>query len=216
MNELDKIMNIYRGLDFQQKEQVLERIYQEDSGVGDFNFIKAFQINRYIDLDFHQAAGMKCRYFSEILPDPDPSRNLSKALLVVSSELLSLEKQLGLLGAEIYLDLEKYQKPFSKSYWIYDLEDGRGVLGKSALDALKRFSQSKRRGLTLEEGVSLIIQRPNTVKHHFLELSHSIYNGYVPFISFFEEKYIIGARSISCTLACFGSPSCSLIEPKTV
>lgn len=53
-------------------------------------------------------------------------------------------------------------------YVIYDVEDGRALLGKSPADAEKLIKQQNRAGLTAAEALNLCIQT-NTLNHHFVD-----------------------------------------------
>lgn len=88
-----------------------------------------------------------------------------------------LQKQLDKLGIENHLDLEEitnlYQ-PSSDGY-IYDVEDGKKMLGKSPEECEKIFKKQGRRALTIHEVLAIYRRNPNVLENHCIDITGSRY-----------------------------------------
>lgn len=76
------------------------------------------------------------------------------------------------LNVRLITDLVKVPED---PYVIYDVEDGRTLLGKSAQDAERLLKQQNRSGLTAAEALHLCIQA-STLNHHFVDAVGSRYD----------------------------------------
>jgi len=90
-----------------------------------------------------------------------------------------IAKQCQLLGIENYLNLTHHKdwgmKPRSRWGWIYEVDDGRKVLGRSPNNVIEEFNRNKRRGLMTVEGLALYRENPDLLLNHFVDLIGSRY-----------------------------------------
>ena len=89
----------------------------------------------------------------------------------------SIKKQLEKLGIKTYIDLDKIQDlfPHPKDGYIYDVEDGKEMLGKSPEQAEKEFKKEDRRGLNVYEVLAIIRKDPKVLKDHYIDCTGSRY-----------------------------------------
>lgn len=93
-------------------------------------------------------------------------------------------------------------------YYIYDVEDGEAMRGKSPEAAEKLFKENKRSPLTAAEAIALATHT-NVLSRHFVDATGSRYDSdYVPFLWF-----VFGRPKLVCSWAVYassewGSASC--------
>jgi hypothetical protein len=145
--------------------------------------IEEKQVRRLVQLGFPVLLGTPNeQYLEEIpaVPLSQPDREFELLLLVDPRP--SVEDQLQKVrgGADIDLALlqDRVQCP-ADPYWIW-VNPGKENVGRKPLECLRAFKESQR-GLTLIEGIHLIIQYPTLLNRHGLDLlgtvckSNSIY-----------------------------------------
>ncbi|MEK7192083.1 MAG: DUF5701 family protein, partial [Patescibacteria group bacterium] len=99
-------------------------------------------------------------------------------------KLLALEKKIPLMELEgkkgfTTLDLSGFKTvkgveiPESMAYLVVDIENGKVMLGKSPDKAVRQFKKEGRSPLTAEEGVAIILQYPEILKDHCMDLPAS-------------------------------------------
>ncbi|MEK7659441.1 MAG: DUF5701 family protein, partial [Patescibacteria group bacterium] len=105
-------------------------------------------------------------------------------VVVPREKLLALEKKIPLMELEgkkgfTTLNLSEFKTaegveiPESMAYLVVDVENGKEMLDKSAYEAVKQFKKESRSPLTSEEGVALILQYPEIIKDHHMDLPGS-------------------------------------------
>lgn len=93
-------------------------------------------------------------------------------------------------------------------YLAVDVEDGRAMQNQAPRDCQTQFEEQGRLGLTVDEGMALLTYAPETLKHHYLDLPGSRYDGHVPYL------YVVGVRPWlyafwrDDAVPCYGSASC--------
>lgn len=93
-------------------------------------------------------------------------------------------------------------------YVIYDVEDGRALLGRSAQDAKKLLKRQNRSGLTAAEAVHLCIQT-NTLNHHFVDAVVSRYvSDVVPGLWQLDDRPSLNWSARDVALSLWGAASC--------
>lgn len=112
------------------------------------------------------------------VPLPDEAKlKLGLALLV--DYQTPIDQQCQLLGIKNYLDIsyhkDQHPKPQGRWGWIYGVEDGKKMLGRSPNSAIEEFGRNARRGLMTVEGLALYRENPDLLKDHFVDLSGSRY-----------------------------------------
>lgn len=138
-------------------------------------------------------------------------------LSVIPSTLLSFEKQMemvyhGSVRGRSYLNQSRVtslaQIP-KEPYYIFDVEDGTAALGKAPQEAEKQFADSNRSPLTAEEGIALVIQHPEILNDHFIDLLGSrLGDVKVPFLWLYEGEPELYWGWASISVARWGSASC--------
>ena len=157
------------------KKKTVERLLAEAKNVRQFQ-IKNLRKRGYI-------------FKEKDIPLPNAIwLGLGMALLVDYETPLS--KQCELLGIWNSLDFNYQMDLFSSSEdypnppgvrrwgWIYGVEDGEKMLGKSPNQAVKEFQSDNpmRRGLMTAEGLALYRENPDILKNHFIDFPGSIFN----------------------------------------
>jgi hypothetical protein len=158
----------------------------------------------------------------------DVLRNASEATIgegniaflpVIPTTYLSFYTQMAMVvhdGKEGYnylqpnLILDKVETP-GEPYWIYDVEDGDAMRGKSSNEAEKLLEDTGRSPLTVVEVVSLAIHNTNVLTRHFIDATGSRYEsadkmsgvyldyGYRPRLNWYYVGYSLGHwGSASC------------------
>ena len=152
------------------------------------------QVQRFVDLGFPKAAGISEEAFRSRL---EPLREKLEELVgrefpaghipfivVPREKLLALEKEIPLM--EVYgkkgfttLNLSELKTadgveiPESLAYLALDVENGKAMLGRIPDEAVKQFKKEGRSPLTAEEGVAIILQHPEILKDHYMDLPGS-------------------------------------------
>ena len=141
-------------------------------------------------------------------------------VVVPREKLLALEKKIPLMEVEgkkgfTTLDLselktaEGVEIPESMAYLVVDVENGKIMLGKSADEAVKQFKKEGRSPLTAEEGVAIILQHPEILKDHYMDLPGSRHgDGGVADLWLYEGKPLLHWLWASYSVAKWGSASC--------
>ena len=138
--------------------------------------VRSIQLSRLIQLGYAEAADLSSEAFAQLIPVPE---NKEGALLVISANIVSIPKQMELVGGSNCLDLKSLNDTVLTSdrpYWIYGVENGKAMLGKSPDTCVKDFAKQGRRGLTAIEGINLVAQYPDVLKDHYVDLPGSRYD----------------------------------------
>ena len=177
--------------------------------------VKAKQVKTFIDLGYPEAMGISEKKFKDLVSIPEDKPG---ALLVISSKAVSIFAQLNLVDIYAYLDLAELKDVVETSeletseqsiYWIYDVEDGTKMLGKSPENCRRIFKEQNRRGLTVAEAIALIVQNPEILENHYIDISGSCYDSdVVPFLLLNNGRPRLGCSAVdNAGLRC-GSASC--------
>ncbi|MBI2633170.1 MAG: hypothetical protein HYW78_02145, partial [Parcubacteria group bacterium] len=105
-------------------------------------------------------------------------------IIVPSEKLLSLEKKIPLMDVEgekgfTGLDFSDFKTaedikiPKSLAYILVDIENGKAMLGENPNESVYQFVKIGRSPLTAEEGIALILQYPEILKDHNIDLAGS-------------------------------------------
>ena len=156
------------------------------------------QIENLSKKGFPKLAGMDEKKFATIFePLKEQLKELSSKefkegripfVVVPREKLLALEKEIPLMEVDgkkgfTTLNLSELKTadgveiPESLAYLVIDVENGKVMLGKSADEAVKQFKKEERSPLTAEEGVAIILQHPEILKDHYMDLGGSRYGG---------------------------------------
>ena len=112
------------------------------------------------------------------VPFPDEAKLKLGPALLVDYET-PIDKQCQLLGIKNYLNFSYHkdllQKPQGRWGWVYGVENGKTMLGKSPDSCIKEFGRNNRRGLMTVEGFALYRENPDLLKDHYVDLSGSRY-----------------------------------------
>jgi len=137
--------------------------------------IRKTQLSRLIQLGYAEAAVLSSEAFAQLIPVPE---NKEGALLVISANIVSIPKQMELVGGSNCLDLKSLKDLVSTPktpYWIYNVENGKKMLNESPDACAEYFLNQDRRGLTAIEGINLVAQYPDVLKDHYVDLPGSRY-----------------------------------------
>ncbi|MFH2013527.1 MAG: DUF5701 family protein, partial [Patescibacteria group bacterium] len=145
-------------------------------------------------------------------------------VIVVKKDLALLENQIPLMEVDdkkgyTPLDSDDLSKlepiegvkiPKSLAYLIVDIKDGRDIKNICPDDAIKQFEKQNRTGLTTEEGIALIVQYPEILKDHYIDLSGSRYHAFsrVPNLELSEDEPELHWRHSDHADSKWGSASC--------
>ncbi|MEK7192005.1 MAG: DUF5701 family protein, partial [Patescibacteria group bacterium] len=141
-------------------------------------------------------------------------------VIVPREKLLALEKKIPLMELEgkkgfTTLDLSGFKTvkgveiPESMAYLVVDIENGKVMLGKSPDKAVRQFKKEGRSPLTAEEGVATILQYPEILKDHYLDLPGSRHGAdNVAYLWLSEGKPKLFWSWASSSSARWGSASC--------
>jgi len=192
------------------------------------------EFNRQIDnlskKGFPKLAGMDEKKFATIF---EPLREQLKELsgkefkegripfvVVIREKLLATKKEIPLMEVDgkkgfTTLNLSELKTangveiPESMAYLVVDVENGKVMLGKSADEAVKQFKKEGRSPLTAEEGVAIILQHPEILKDHYMDLPGSRHGGDgVANLWLFEGRPGLGWSWARDSRAKWGSASC--------
>jgi len=189
------------------------------------------QVQTFLDKEFPKHAGIREDIFLYIvMPLKEYLIKLSEMefeeghipfIIVVGEKLLSLEKQISLMevgGKKGFTALnllelktaDGVEIPESLAYLAVDVENGKVMLGKSADEAVKQFKKEGRSPLTAEQGVAIILQHPEILKDHYMDLPGSRRGGdYVAFLWLYGGRPELYWNLVSNTPgAKWGSASC--------
>jgi hypothetical protein len=183
---LEKLRELQRtvGMELVENREQYEKFEQE------FNR----QIDNLAKKGFPKLAGVDEKKFAAIFePLKEQLKELSSKefkkdripfVVVPRENLLALEKKVPLMEVDgkkgfTMLDLselktaEGVEIPESMAYLVVDVENGKVMLGKSANEAVKQFKKEGRSPITAEEGVALVLQHPEILKDHYMDLAGS-------------------------------------------
>ena len=171
--------------------------------------IRSIQLSRLIQLGYAAAAGLSKDAFAKLIPVPE---NKDGALLVIPSNIISIDKQMEMVGGRNYLNLDSLKDTVltpDRPYWVYGVENGKKMLGKSPDACVKDFLKQCRRGLTVIEGINLIAQYPDVLKDHYIDLPGSRCSALsVPFLNLSGDEPGLFDSFSSNVLSSCGSASC--------
>jgi len=154
------------------------------------------QIDNLAKKGFPKLAGMDEKKFATIFePLKERLKELSGKefkegripfVVVPRDKLLALEKQMPLVEldgkkgytgiddvSEFFTTAEGVEIPEAMAYLVVDIENGKVMLGRSADEAVKQFKKEGRSPLTADEGVAIILQHPEILKDHYMDLAAS-------------------------------------------
>ncbi|MEK7580484.1 MAG: DUF5701 family protein [Patescibacteria group bacterium] len=172
--------------------------------------IRSIQLSRLIQLGYAKAAGLSNEAFAKLIPVPENKKN---ALLVIPANIISIDKQMELVGgSRNYLNLNSLKDTVltpDRPYWIYGVENGKKMLGQSPDVCVKDFAKQSRRGLTVVEGINLVAQYPDLLKDHYIDLPGSRYGAdYVPDLSLDDDEPGLYYSFSGDANSRYGSASC--------
>ena len=183
---LEKLRELQRtvGMELIENREQFEKFEQE------FNR----QIENLSKKGFPKLAGMDEKKFSTIFePLKEQLKELSGKefkegripfVVVPREKLLALEKEIPLMEVDgkkgfTTLNLSELKTadgveiPESLAYLVVDVENGKAMLGRIPDEAVKQFKKEGRSPLTAEEGVAIILQHPEILKDHYMDLPGS-------------------------------------------
>ncbi|MBI3335642.1 MAG: hypothetical protein HY001_04045 [Candidatus Portnoybacteria bacterium] len=183
---LEKLRELQRtvGMELVPNREQYEKFEQE------FNR----QIDNLVKYGFPKLAGMDEKKFAAVFePLKERIKELSSKefkedripfVVVPREKLLTLEKKIPLMevdGKKGFTTFnlselktaEGVEIPESMAYLVIDIENGKVMLGKTADEAVKQFKKEGRSPLTAEEGVALVLQHPEILKDHYMDLAGS-------------------------------------------
>ena len=188
------------------------------------------QVQRFVDLGFPKAAGISEEVFRSRL---EPLREKLEELVgrefpaghipfivVPREKLLALKKEIPLMEVDgkkgfTISNLSELKTadgveiPESLAYLALDVENGKAMLGRIPDKAVKQFKKEGRSPLTAEEGVAVILQHPEILKDHYMDLPGSRRRGdEVAFLWLDEGKPKLNWGWASSSDAKWGSASC--------
>jgi len=183
---LEKLRELQRtvGMELVENREQFEKFEREFSR----------QIENLSKKGFPKLAGMDEKKFATIF---EPLREQLKELsgkefkegripfvVVPREKLLALEKEIPLMEVDgkkgfTALNLSELKTadgveiPESMAYLVVDVENGKAMLGRIPDEAVKQFKKEGRSPLTAEEGVAIILQHPEILKDHYMDLPGS-------------------------------------------
>ncbi|MDO8667896.1 MAG: DUF5701 family protein [bacterium] len=95
-------------------------------------------------------------------------------------------------------------------YLMAGIEDGRGMLGVKPSVCLQQFDRFGRFPCTAAEGITMAMYEPEILRHHYLNLTGTVYDGNRLLCLFLNGKIIpwLGAVYGDYSAPQYGSPSC--------
>ena len=179
--------------------------------------IKEIQGRRLIKLGFHSAIGMNEKEFLKDIPLPEDEPN---PILVMR---LQITTQTVLLKTVNYIEFKDVEDIFEETpeqnlfYWIYNVKDGTEMKGISPENCAQIFQAENRRGLTLLEGIALIIQQP-PLAGQIIDCPGSR-SGWdstdVPCIYFNNKQPFLSGNYLKAPCSESGSASCACLSSYT-
>ncbi|MFA5051390.1 MAG: DUF5701 family protein [Patescibacteria group bacterium] len=167
------------------------------------------QIIRFLKLGYPKAAGMTEKKFISMIP---LSENKQGKLLIIPANLVPIDKQIELIDGTNYLNLSSHKDLIETPktpYWIYDVENGKKMCGKDPNTCVKIFQKEKRRELITVEGIAIVVQDPDVLKDHYIDLPGSRYDsGGVPYLSLVGDGPELSFSRSGGASSRFGSASC--------
>ncbi|MBI5005061.1 MAG: hypothetical protein HZC03_00395 [Candidatus Lloydbacteria bacterium] len=219
---LEKLRELQRtvGMELVENREQFEKFERE------FNR----QIENLSKKGFPKLAGVDEKKFATIF---EPLREQLKELsgkefkegripfvVVPREKLLALEKEIPLMEVDgkkgfTALNLSELKTadgveiPESMAYLVVDVENGKVMLGKTPDEAVKQFKKEGRSPLTAEEGVAIILQHPEILKDHYMDLAGSRRGGDVVAVLWLREgKPRLSWNWADYSNAKWGSASC--------
>lgn len=123
-----------------------------------------------------------------------------------------LEKQLKELGIYVpsYIDLSLVSDLVPSVAEIHDVEDGEEMMGISSDEAVEKFKDKNRRGLTLREVLAVIRENPRVLQHHNIDCPGSRCRaaGEVPVVCLSDDEPGLGWGYASGASPRWGAASC--------
>jgi len=194
------------------------------------------QVQTFLDKEFPKRAGIREDIFlSIVMPLKEHLIKLSEMefeeghipfIIVVGEKLLPLKKKIQLMevgGKKGFTTLnlselktaDGVEIPESLAYLAVDVENGKAMLGRIPNEAVKQFKKEGRSPLTAEEGVAVILQHPEILKDHYMDLPGSRRGGdLVAGLWLSEGEPGLSWDLASGSLSKWGSASCgSRVEP---
>lgn len=123
----------------------------------------------------------------------------------------SVEKQLKELGIISYMNLSEITDlyPPSSDGYIYDVEDGKAMCGKSVNECEIEFRKQGRRGLTVKEVLAIYRHSPKVLKDHHIDCSGSrCGSGGAPILYVFGDRPGLCWRYLGSSDGQWGAASC--------
>ena len=189
-NDLEQTLEKLRELQRTVGMEMVENREQYEKFEQEFNR----QIENLSKKGFPKLAGMDEKKFAAIFePLKEQLKELSSKefkegripfVVVPREKLLSLEKEIPLMEVDgkkgfTTLNLSELKTadgveiPESLAYLVVDVENGKAMLGRIPDEAVKQFKKEGRSPITAEEGVALILQHPEILKDHYMDLPGS-------------------------------------------
>ncbi|MDD3101563.1 MAG: DUF5701 family protein [Patescibacteria group bacterium] len=170
--------------------------------------VRETQIKRLLECNVHKALNMSEEEFRNRVPLPE---NRPNALLII--DILDCEKGMKCANGINRLSLAELEDVVILRklafYWIYEVENGKKMLGKSPDQCVEIFKKQGRRGLTAREGCFLLIQNPYVLEDHFIDLPGSRYDsGFVPCLDLDVGRPELDSRYSFYSYSRYGSASC--------
>lgn len=221
---LEKLRELQRtvGMEMVENREQYEKFEQE------FNR----QIDNLAKKGFQKLAGVDEKKFAAIFePLKEKLKELSSRefqegripfVVVPRDKLLALEKQMPLIEldgkkgftgiddvSEFFTTAEGVEIPEAMAYLVVDIENGKVMLGKSADKAVKQFKKEGRSPLTADEGVAIMLQHPEILKDHYMDLAGSRRGGGgVADLWLYEGGPWLGWSDSGGSVSGWGSASC--------
>ena len=106
-------------------------------------------------------------------------------VIVVQNQTLTLSERMGKVtldgktGASYLSDnrVTNLDKIPQGHYLAIDVEDGRKMRNTKPSVCLTQFKRDKRHGGTVNEGISVVTYEPEILRHHYIDLPGSLFDG---------------------------------------
>ena len=172
--------------------------------------VKEIQLARLVRFGYPKAAGLTEEGFASLVPMPEDKLG---ALLVVKPEVVSIYKQMELIGGKCYLNITELkdiaETPNLPIYWRYDVENGKKMLNRTPDDCMKEFKKEKRFGAVVVEGIALVAQNPDILKDHYIDLPGSRFGaGSVLYFGLYDDRPGLSDCDSDFANSHYGSASC--------
>lgn len=176
------------------------------------------QVKTLLDKGYPEAAGMEKDQF---LGYVNPLRDKFEIgdLIVIPERLVSIPKQMSMVKLNgktgyTYLNLgvltqaDGVETP-NAPYLIRDVENGAAMRNTSPDNCVKQFKKQGRFGLTTEEGIAIVIHKPETLSDHYIDLPGSRYGSDdVPSLWLYDGRPGLGCGWADGARSWWGSASC--------